>query len=302
MPAAIRTALIGRGIRESSSPALHETEGAALGLDYRYRLIDLDDNGGTEALPMWLDRLQRDGYSGANITYPIKQAVIPLLDRLSPEAEAIGAVNTVKFASDGAREGHNTDWWGFAENLRRTLGNNPLGHVALIGAGGAGAAAAYALAKLGASQLTIFDNDAQKASALVVLMAPSGIRVETLPLTLLAETLAVADGLVQATPIGMLKYPGMPFDPAYLHAGLWVAEIIYVPVDTELVRRARALGCSTVTGVGMVVLQAAEAFRIFTGAEPDIERMMRSFQSLVGDRTTPTGQAPGLPIRQVSPI
>ncbi|MGI4878760.1 MAG: shikimate dehydrogenase [Janthinobacterium lividum] len=296
MAAHVRTALIGRAIKQSSSPVLHEAEGAAHGLDYKYRLVDLDENGGVEALPSLLDQLQSEGYAGLNITYPVKQAVIPLLDRLSPEARAIGAVNTVRFAPDGAREGHNTDWWGFAENLRRTLSSTPLGHVAVIGAGGAGAAAAYALTKRGATRLTIFDNDAEKAETLVALLKPAGIRVETLPLGELGATLAAADGLVQATPIGMAKHPGMPFDASYLHAGLWVAEIVYVPVDTELVRRARAIGCATVTGVGMVVLQAAEAFRIFTGLQPDVERMMQSFRSFGGGGTTLAGQATDLPI------
>ena len=277
----IKAGLIGGNIKRSSSPALHEQEGRALGLGYSYDLIDLDDRAGhSAALPDILADLQRRGFAGCNITHPVKQAVIGLLDTLSPEAEQMGAVNTVRFAPDGTREGHNTDWWGFGENLRRSLGEEPRGQVALLGAGGAGAAAAYALGRMGAEKVSVLDEDFSRAEALASRLRQAGFAIEARPITERAAVVTAAQGLVQATPVGMTKYPGIPLDPAELHPALWVAEIIYVPVETELLRQARAIGCRTVAGVGMVVLQAARAFEIFTGQTPDSDRMLESFRAV----------------------
>lgn len=278
----IKVGLIGSSIQDSSSPSLHEAEGAAQGLDYSYRLFDLDtERGGVGALPAVLARLAGEGYAGCNVTFPVKQAVLPMLDRLSPEAEAMGAVNVVRFAPDGAREGHNADWWGFGENLRRTLRGSPLGAVALLGAGGAGAAAAYALGRLGATRLIVLDNDGERATEVVRRAKRDGLPAEVRPIADVPDVLHRVDGLVQATPVGMAKHPGMPLDPEALRPELWLAEIIYVPVETELLRRARAIGCRTIHGVGMVVLQAARSFELFTGQTADVARMFASFRSLV---------------------
>jgi 3-dehydroquinate dehydratase II len=184
--------LIGAGIQSSRSPALHEREGAAQGLRYMYQLIDLTTlRLGVEALDELITAAQRMSFAGLNITHPCKQLVIPLLDDLSDDARALGAVNTVVL-KDGKRVGHNTDWFGFAENFRR----------------------------------------------------------------------------------------GLPLSADLLRSDLWVAEIIYFPMETELLRTARALGCRTLDGGGMTVFQAAEAFRLFTGIEPDAQRMLQHFAAM----------------------
>lgn len=275
--------LIGSGIAQSLSPALHEAEGAAQGLEYAYRIVDLDEEpGGPVALPAVVDRLQAAGFAGSNVTHPVKQAIIPLLDRLSDEARAMGAVNTIRFTEDGLREGHNTDWWGFGENLTRALGGAPLGQVVLLGAGGAGAAAAYALGRLGATHIAIADADAARAADLAARMTALGFSATHCLLDDLEGALAAANGLVHATPTGMAKYPGMPIPAGWLRPDLWVAEIVYVPLATELLQAARALGCRTADGGGMVVLQAARAFEIFTGHLADTDRMLAHFARLVG--------------------
>jgi len=271
--------LIGSGIQASRSPALHEHEGDAQGLRYLYRLIDLDALGlEPAALPELLTAAQRMGFTGLNITYPCKQAVIPLLDELSNEAAAIGAVNTVVLHG-GKRIGHNTDALGFAEGFRRGLPDAARKRVVQMGAGGAGAAVAHALLSEGVEQLTLFEVDPARAHALVDNLsrhfgAGRALVGEDLP-----AAMSQADGLVNTTPIGMTKLPGTPVPPALLKASQWVAEIVYFPLETQLLRDARALGCRTLDGSVMAVFQAVKAFELFSGRQADADRMLRHFAS-----------------------
>jgi len=272
--------LIGAGIQASRTPALHEREGAEQGLRLIYRLIDLDTLGvGAEALPELLTAAERMGFAGLNITYPCKQAVIPLLHELSPDARALGAVNTVVLR-DGRRIGHNTDCSGFAEGFRRGLPGVARARVVQLGAGGAGAAVAHALLAEGIGLLSLVDLDVARVAALAAdLNARFGAgRAEAC--ADLPAAVAAADGLVNCTPVGMAKLPGMPLPAALLRPALWVAEIVYFPLETELLRAARALGCRTLDGGGMAVFQAVGAFRHITGVSPDAERMLRHFAEM----------------------
>lgn len=272
--------LIGAGIQASRTPALHEHEGDAQGIRYLYRLIDLDTLGlDLAALPDLLSAAERMGFTGLNITFPAKQSVIPLLDELSDEARGIGAVNTVVL-KDGKRVGHNTDALGFAEGFRRGLPGVARRHVVQMGAGGAGAAVAHALLTEGVERLSIFEVDPARAQGLVDnLGATFGkSRVEVghdLP-----AAMAQADGLVNTTPVGMAKLPGTPLPVELLRADLWVAEIIYFPLETELLRHARAIGCATLDGGTMAVFQAVKAFELFAGVHADAERMQAHFLSM----------------------
>lgn len=276
----ILAGLIGAGIQASRTPAMHEHEGDAQGIRYLYRLIDLDQLGVTSAaLPELLDAAQRLGFTGLNITFPCKQAIIPLLDELSPEARGIGAVNTVVFA-DGKRVGHNTDCLGFAEGLRRGLPNVARERVVQMGAGGAGAAVAHALLQEGVRQLTIFDVEPARAAELAASLNASFGAGRAQAGSDLPAAMAEAQGLVNTTPVGMAKLPGLPLPAELLHADLWMAEIIYFPLETELLRAARALGCQTLDGGKMAVFQAVKAFELFTGRAADAERMMAHFASM----------------------
>lgn len=272
--------LIGAGIQASRTPGMHEREGAALGLPYVYRLVDLERLVlGPEALPDLLSAAEALGFDGLNITHPCKQAVVPLLTDLSDEARAIGAVNTVVLR-DGARIGHNTDCTGFAEAFRRGLPGAARERVVQLGAGGGGAAVAHALLGEGVTMLTIVDPAPDRAAHLVdSLTARFGSGRARVGDRLDAE-LAQADGLVHATPTGMAAHPGLPLPAALLRPDLWVAEIVYFPLETELLRTARALGCRTLDGAGMAVFQAVEAFRLFTGIAPDTARMRDHFIAL----------------------
>ena len=272
--------LVGAGIQASRTPALHEREGAEQGLRYIYKLIDLDALGlDAGALPEILVAAERFGFAGLNITHPCKHAVVPLLDELSGDAEAIGAVNTVVM-KDGRRVGHNTDWWGFAESFRRELPDVRRDRVVQLGAGGAGAAVAHALLTLGAGELVIIDTTKARGRILVEALRRRFGAGRAIASPSLSEAVAAADGIVNATPVGMAKYPGTPVPIEMLRPDLWVAEIVYFPLETELLRAAWARGCRTMGGGGMAVFQAVGAFRLFTGHEPDAERMMRHFRQM----------------------
>ncbi|WP_213875404.1 shikimate dehydrogenase [Pseudomonas sp. dw_358] len=277
MSRTVLAGLIGAGIQASRTPALHEREGAAQGLGYVYRLIDLDalklDNNALEEL---LIATERTGFTGLNITFPAKQAIIPLLDDLSAEARGIGAVNTVVF-KDGKRIGHNTDCLGFGEGFRRGLDGAARSKVVQMGAGGAGAAVAHALLAEGVEHLSIFDVEPARAQALADNLNSHFPGNRAQAGGDLAETVGAADGLVNTTPMGMAKLPGMPVPKALLRKDLWIAEIVYFPLETELLREARALGARTLDGGTMAVFQAVKAFELFTGIEPDAERMTAHF-------------------------
>ncbi len=268
--------LIGAGIGTSLSPALHEREAAEQGIAYDYRLIDIADGAdGSTDIGDLLEQARSAGFSGLNVTHPCKQEVVPHLDELSADAEALQAVNTVVFAN-GHIAGHNTDTTGFAESFERGLEDAGLDHVVLLGAGGAGTAVGYAALRLGAQRLTVVDVDTERAASCALQLDSDRAAPGTL------DDLAHADGLIHATPTGMEGHPGLPLDEDLLHPGLWVAEVVYRPLETQLLRLARALGCRTLDGGGMAVFQAAGSFELFTGVKPDRERMLRHFGELVG--------------------
>lgn len=276
--------LIGAGIGPSLSPELHEREADRQGLRYLYRLIDIDALGvGPEAVGD-LMRAARDlGFDGLNITHPCKQLVIEHLDALAPQAEALGAVNTVVF--DGGRAvGHNTDVTGFAASFARGLPDAPLERVVQLGAGGAGAAVAHAMLTLGAGHVTVVDALPDRSADLAASLNRhfGAGRAAAAGPERLAALLGDADGIVHATPTGMAAHPGLPLPGELLHPGLWVAEVVYRPLETELLRAARGVGCAVLDGGGMAVFQAADAFRLFTGREPDASRMLADIAELAG--------------------
>ncbi|MFF7647248.1 shikimate dehydrogenase [Streptomyces canus] len=281
--------LIGAGIGPSLSPALHEREADRQGLRCLYRLIDIDVLGVRPEAVGELVRAARNlGFDGLNITHPCKQLVIGHLDALAPQAEALGAVNTVVF-EDGRATGHNTDVTGFAASFARGLPDVPLERVVQLGAGGAGAAVAHAMLTLGAGRVTVVDALAGRAADLAAALNRhfgEGRAAAATP-DRLAPLLADADGLVHATPTGMAAHPGLPLPAGLLRPELWVAEVVYRPLETELLRTARALGCATLDGGGMAVFQAVDAFRLFTGREPDAARMLADIGELAGAVGTP---------------
>jgi shikimate dehydrogenase len=281
--------LIGSGVGTSLTPAMHEREADALGLRYLYRVLDLDELGVPAAAVGELVTAARlAGYDGLNVTHPVKQLVLDHLDQLSPGAEAVGAVNTVVFAG-GRSVGHNTDLTGFSRALTTGLPGVALGTVVLLGAGGAGVAVGHALLSLGVAVLRVVDLDPARAARLTAGLADRfGPDRATTGRLGDPGVLDGADGLVHATPTGMAGHPGMPLPAALLRPDLWVVDIVYRPLETELLLAARDRGCRVLDGGRMAVFQAADTFRIITGHEPDPERMLSHFDAIA--RTTPAGR------------
>jgi shikimate dehydrogenase len=268
--------LVGEGIQQSHSPLLHQHEADRQGIRLIYTSIDSAVLGlGAGDLPDVLRWARALGYRGLNVTYPFKQAVVGHLDALSDDARVLHAVNTVVF-DDGATRGYNTDATGFRRSFARTFADAPRARVVLLGAGGAGSAVAHALMTLGVRRLTVVDLDLSKAARLAeALMAEFGAgRLTVRAAPDLSAVLAEADGVVNTTPIGMAHHPGSPVRSSDLRPDLWVADVVYRPVDTALLRAARAAGARTLHGGGMSVFQAVEAFELFTGRPADAEAML----------------------------
>ncbi|MFM5894058.1 MAG: shikimate dehydrogenase [Novosphingobium sp.] len=272
-----RTGLIGRSILASRSPWLHEQEAKAQGIELSYQLFDFTDRGLDDAeLGPLLRRLAAEGYSGVNVTFPFKQAVIPLLDDLAESAEMVGAVNAVAM-HEGRLIGHNTDMTGFRDSLDRGLPGRKQDRVLQLGAGGAGSAVANALLSLGTAHLEVADVDKSRAGMLSKMLGERFGTGRVSAVDIASLDTSDIDGIVNTTPMGMAANPASAIAPDLIEPHHWVADIVYFPLETEMLRIARAKGCQVLDGSGMVVGQAALAFEIFTGHKADTARMHRIF-------------------------
>ncbi|WP_424463806.1 shikimate dehydrogenase [Pseudoclavibacter helvolus] len=286
---AILMGLVGTGVTPSLTPPMHMAEAREQGIPLLFRPIDLTAlHLGADRLPEILDWAEKLGYDALNITHPCKQSVIPLLTSVDPLARSLGAVNTV-LLTPGARIGYNTDTTGFERAFREGLPDAPTRHVVLLGAGGAGSAVADALIRVGTTHLTIVDLDPERAERLTQelnerhAISAGDPRIHAGAMGELRSLLSTADGIVHCTPVGMHDHPGTPFDISLLRPELWVADIVYRPLETELLLAARSAGCRTLDGGAMAVGQAVDTFRLVTGNEPDAARMHQHFQSLIND-------------------
>jgi shikimate dehydrogenase len=273
--------LIGAGIGASRAPALHEAAGAALGRHIFYHLMDAQILGfDAAALPRLLDAVRWAGFAGVNVTHPFKEAVLPLLDEVDPVAARIGAVNTV-VCRDRRLRGHNTDMEGFILAWRETFARAP-GTALLLGAGGAGRAIGHALVELGARRLIVHDPVASRAEAVAGALG-AHLPAEACGNDALAAAVAAADGIVNASPVGMHGHPGTPLPAAWLRPGMWLADAVYTPIETPLIVAARRDGLAVMTGDGLCVHQAAAAFRLFLDEVPDVG-LMRATMGTAPDR------------------
>jgi shikimate dehydrogenase len=265
--------LLGANIGGSLSPALHEDAAAAAGMVGHYHLMDVDGPR-PRTLPELLAAVRTAGFAGVNVTFPFKEAVIPLLDEVSPEAAEIGAVNTVVFDPAGRSTGHNTDRAGFRAAVLAAVGADAVRGkpVLQLGAGGAGRAVAFALRDIGVSSLRLYDRDTRRARNLC---ADLGGFCEVLDAP--EPVAASVAGIVNATPVGMTGHSGLPMTPDAVQPHQLVADVIYTPLETEFLKAAKAKGARTMGGAGMSVHQAVLAFELFTGRTPDLARMKRTF-------------------------
>src|ERR1700716_1849626 len=273
------TGLIGAPIAHSASPALHQQAADALGVRCHYQLIEVA-GAGRDELKVLLEGVRRLGFAGVNVTFPYKEAVVDLLDELSPGAALIGAVNTV-VVRDGRLTGYNTDTTGFAQAVTPLVTASSHGAVAVIGAGGVGKAIAFALAGLGVSELRIFDTDHAKAAHLAARLEG---HVRTAVTHSVEDALRGVAGVVNGSPVGMLPSLGTPVPDNLLHAGLWVAGAFYSPLWTPLLTAARARGATVMTGRELAIYQASDAFELFTGLVPSIAQIGIAFDVVMAKR------------------
>ncbi|MDB5577193.1 MAG: Shikimate dehydrogenase, partial [Bradyrhizobium sp.] len=244
-----------------------------------YQLIEVA-GAGHEELRTLLEGVRRLGFAGINVTFPYKEAVLDLLDELSPRAALIGAVNTV-VVRDNRLIGHNTDATGFARAVTEFVTASSQGAVALIGAGGVGKAIAFALAGLGVRELRIFDSDHARA---VQLAARLQGQARACVADSVEDALRGVKGVVNASPVGMLPSVETPIPDVLLHAGLWVADAVYSPLWTPLLTAARAKGARVMTGRELAIYQAADAFELFTGHLPSISELGSAFDGVMAKR------------------
>jgi shikimate dehydrogenase len=282
----ILAGLLGAPIAQSAAPAMHERAAEALGLDCHYQLIEIA-GAGREELKAILEGVGRLGFAGVNVTFPYKEAVLDLLEELSPEAARIGAVNTV-IVRDGRLIGYNTDTTGFAHAAAPLVDASTRGAVALIGAGGAGKAIAFALAGLGVTDLRIFDCEHAKA---VDLAARLEGHIDARAARSVEDALRGAAGLINASPVGMLPDLGLPVPPSLLHAELWVADAVYSPLWTPLLTAAKARGATVMTGRELAIYQAVDAFELFTGLAPSAIEMGIAFDEVMAKRCAASNAA-----------
>ncbi len=281
-------AIIGDPVRHSLSPAMHNAAFAALGLDWVYLAFEVAEGNAHAAV----EGARSLGLVGLSVTMPHKGAVVNAVDRLSPVAVALNAVNTVVRRAGDVLEGDNTDGAGFLDALRHDEGFDPAGQRCLVvGAGGAARAVVKALADAGARQVVVVNRTSSRAEAAAALAGAVG-RVGVI------DEAADAELVVNATPVGMSRgarpdaevvpiggkhvgadaSAGPPFaasvvDPAHLGPGQLVVDLIYHPPVTPLLEAARARGATGVSGLGMLIHQAAHAVRLWTGEDPPLAVM-----------------------------
>lgn len=268
----IRLGLIGDNIARSQSPRLHRLAGRMCGLEISYEpLIPADLRLDFADV---FENCRTGGFQGLNVTYPYKEVVVGRLRIDEPLAKALGACNTVLFQG-GAPRGFNTDCTGFASAFENAFGKTSPGCVAMAGAGGVGKAIAFALGKLGATNVAVFDPDRAKAEALAASLKPLFPQLTvTLPVTL-AEAVEIADGVINSTPLGMVGHPGSAFTGMALGHCQWAFDAVYTPVETHFLKTARAAGVETLSGYELFFYQGVHAFTLFTGCEVD-ERELRA--------------------------
>jgi shikimate dehydrogenase len=271
--------LLGAPIAHSAAPAMHERAAEALDLRCHYQPIEIA-GAGREELKILLEGVRRLGFAGINVTFPYKEAVLELLDELSPGAALIGAVNTI-VVRQNRLIGQNTDTTGFARAATPLVGASSHGAVALIGAGGVGKAIAFALAGLGVKELHIFDSEQRKAANLAARLDG---HLEPSVASSIEDALRGVVGVVNASPVGMLPNTGTPVPDGLLHSGLWVADAVYSPLWTPLLTAAKAKGAAVMTGRELAIYQAADAFELFTGLVPSTAEIGIAFDEVMARR------------------
>jgi len=260
--------LVGFPVGHSLSPCMHNAAFSKLKIKAKYKLFELEP----EKLDGFLSRLKKNNIWGFNVTYPYKEKIVPYLNTKSSGVREIGAANTVVVTKEGKLKGFNTDFAGFSRHLKE-LKVKPA-KVALIGAGGAAKAVCFALGKIAAEEICIYDIDVYKSLNLVSQFTKIFDKTRFLAVARIEElNLKDKNLLVNAAPVGMRKQDPCLVELSMLHRDLFVYDLIYHPAETELLRRAREAGAGFSNGLGMLLYQGALAFGHFSGRNPPVETM-----------------------------
>ena len=278
--------LIGSPVAHSGSPATHNLSFEKLGIDSACLVFDVKEDGVETALAAMRTL---EGWDGSNVTMPCKRAVIPYLDELDPAAELMGAVNVIE-KKDGKLKGYNTDGVGFMTNLRKHGVTDKGATMTLVGIGGAGSAVLTQAALDGVKTIHAFaranfdgtyERVAEGLVPAVNAKTECDVQLHDLAdMDLLRKCIEESDILVNATNVGMpegCEDSLIPDD--YLRPDLAVADVIYYPRETRLIRDAKALGCVTVPGIGMMLEQAAAGEKIWYDAEMPTEEIAEALFS-----------------------
>lgn len=267
--------MVGAPVRHSLSPTIYNAAFAADGLDWSFVAFEVGEGCGAAAV----DAARVLGLAGLSVTMPLKHEVAAAVDELTDDARALGAVNSVKH-DGGVLTGGNTDGRGFVRALRAETGFEvPDQCCVVLGAGGAARAVVRALAVEGAREVVVVNRNAERANRAVELAGDRG-RAGTV------DDIAAADLVVNATPVGMVggEVGATPFDVSSLRAGQVVADLVYVPSETALVREARQRGITAVSGLGMLVHQAALQYEWWTGRIAPLDAMFDAVREQLGRR------------------
>ncbi len=267
-----RFAVLGHPINHSFSPVMHMASFRSLGFDGEYVRLDVPP----EMLGDALKALADEGFSGVNLTIPHKMLALPMMDALTPEAQRLGAVNTVRFEADGTRSGHNTDGPGFLAAAKATLGFEPAGQtVAVVGCGGAGRAVAITLAHAGA-KVGLLDIDRGRAEALAEEIRATGREAAPIGRGQIRDAALIA----QCSPSGLAIFPEPAVRADEMRPGQCLYDIVIPPGDptTPTMREAQTLGIPCANGVRMLVEQGALSFTYWTGLEADRAAMLRAVE------------------------
>lgn len=270
--------LIGTPVEHSKSPAMYNHCFAQFGLDWTYLAFDVPPERAGAAV----QAIRTLNMRGANVTMPCKNAVIPYLDRITPAAQAIQAVNTI-VNEDGVLVGHNTDGCGYTQNLRRADVEVAGKRIVLLGGGGAASAIAIQAALEGVAEIAVFNlRDAfwprVEQGLKAIAQAAPGCAISLRDLEDRAALKAAIDRcdiLSNATRVGMAPYEDQSniTDRSWFRPDLIVTDVVYAPPETKMLREARTAGCRTCDGLGMLLCQGAEAFRLYSGLEMPVEEI-----------------------------
>lgn len=267
--------LIGYPLKHTLSPAMHTAAFKAVGIDAQYQPYEIPP----AELTSFLSSLESRNISGLNVTVPYKERVFDFvrIDPQSPYLAELGAVNTI-VNNAGQWRGFNTDVPGFSRHLKEQIDPRAR-RVALLGAGGAGKAVAYALAQAQAAQIAVFDTDSDKAGKLVAMIHRTG-PFKNIHSVSSVEALDIGgtDILINATPVGLKDSDPSPVPRDLLHSALFVYDLIYNPRQTRLLALAQSAGAKTSNGSGMLLYQGVLAFELFTGRPAPVEVMRKALE------------------------